>query len=143
MLRPSLAVARRSEKSVDYFDVGVGRRIGEKRGLLGWSGRQAGEVEGHAAQERAFIGARIGLELGGGELGENEVVDRVLEPVFVLVVFKVIDAGHFGPGERSKRPIALFERLLSRRIGRFASWGRGVGRWRNGSFVGASLLRRH
>ncbi len=77
---PALAVLRRGEQAVDHFVVGVGRVVGDEGGDLFGSRRQAGEVEGGAAQQCDLIGGRGGLDLLGFELGENELVDGIARP---------------------------------------------------------------
>ena len=48
--RHALAIVRGSEQAVDHFLVGLWRIVREKRVQLGGRRRQAGEIEGHAAQ---------------------------------------------------------------------------------------------
>jgi hypothetical protein len=47
---------------------------------LGRCGRQAGDVEADATDERGGVGFGCGLEAGGGELGGDEAVDGILGP---------------------------------------------------------------
>ena len=100
---PALAVVRRGQEEVDLLgddrvDV-VGRGpaadgggIGGGRGVMGAGegdhlirgGREAEEVVGHAAQEGLRVGRRVGHEARGLELGEDEGVNRALDPGLVL-----------------------------------------------------------
>ena len=61
VLCPTLAVARRGQQTVDHFGVGIGGLIGEEIGLFGRRRREAGEIEGHAAQQRELVGLGIGF----------------------------------------------------------------------------------
>ena len=51
--RHALAVVRRGQQAIDDLLVGVGRCVGEEGIDLGRRRRQAGQVERHAADERA------------------------------------------------------------------------------------------
>ncbi len=73
---PALAVARRSQQSVDEPLVGIARRVGhEGLDLLGRR-RQAEQIERGAAYERRAIDLGRGLDAGGLEAGQHECVDR-------------------------------------------------------------------
>lgn len=54
--RLMLAVGRGGQQAIDGPLVGVGAGVGEKGGDGIGGGRQAGEVEGDAAQEGGFVG---------------------------------------------------------------------------------------
>ena len=75
--RPLLTVARAGEQSVHELLVGGGGLVGEELVQLEGRRRQAGEVEVNAARERGAVGRGGRLELGGGELLEDERVDGV------------------------------------------------------------------
>ena len=80
---PLFAVVRRGQQTVDDFLPGVGRFVGEEGVDLFGSGRQAGEVEGDAADERGAVGGRRGFQSGFLESGQQEGVDGRLRPGFV------------------------------------------------------------
>ena len=102
---PLFAVVRRGQQAVDHFLPGVGRFVGEEGVDLFGGGRQAGEVEGGAADERGAAGGRRGFQSGLFESGEQEGVDGRLRPGFV---------GRGGEGRRSgifswlESPVAAF-----------------------------------
>ena len=75
--RPLLAVTRAGEEFVHELFVGVGGLVGEELVQLEGRRRQAREVEVNTACERGALGGRGGLELGGGDLLEDEGVDGV------------------------------------------------------------------
>ena len=65
MASPAFAVGLGGQQTVDQFREGVGRSVGDERGGLGRRGRQAGQVEGRAADERGAIGFGGEVELVG------------------------------------------------------------------------------
>ena len=75
--RHVLAVVRRSEETVEGLGPGVGRFVGEERLQVGIGGRQAGEVEGGASEQRGLGGFTVRLQALGGETLGEEGVDRV------------------------------------------------------------------
>ena len=104
--RHALAVARRSEEPVNQAEQGVGRAVrGEGGGFSGSRG-QAGEVEGHAANQRRAVGFRLERAIFSGESARDEPVE-----------------GRSGReargerrrpngGERDEGPVALIRRAL-------------------------------
>ena len=72
---PALAEAGRGEQPIDDLREGVGRVVGDERVDFFRGGRQADEVEGHAAEERLPVGVGDGRESFGFERGEEEAVD--------------------------------------------------------------------
>ncbi len=74
---PSLAVRGRREQAIDKLLVGIRRLVRDERLDLLRRRRQAGQVERHAADERAFDGGLRRLQPGRFEFGEDERVDRV------------------------------------------------------------------
>ena len=81
VLRPPLAIPGTREQPVDEPFVSVGPRVGQKRGDFFGSGGQAGQVIGHAADQGDPISLRRVGKLGAFQLGQDEPVDRVLDPV--------------------------------------------------------------
>ena len=74
--RHALAVVRRREQPIDELLVGVGRRVGEEGVDLGERRRQAGQVEGHPADQRGAVGlgrraAVLRLRAGPGRSGRS------------------------------------------------------------------------
>ena len=106
----ALAVMRRVEQTIDLLLVGVGRLVGEERRDLFGSGRQAGEVEGDAAEQGDAVGFGRGLQAFGFEPGEDEVVDRIRDPRGVL------HRRHGGPDRARRRPSAFPISRLRRSI---------------------------
>ena len=102
--RHALAVVRRGQQAIDLLLVGVRSGIREERGELGGRGRQAGEVEGEAAQQ-AFLGSLgRGCDPLLGELRADEGVDGVAAP-----------GGHGGDRgglQRDVGPVGLVRRTL-------------------------------
>jgi len=72
-----LAVVGRSQQSVEGLGPSVGRIIGEERLEVGVGRRQAGQVEGGAAEQGGLGGFAIGLQAFGGESRGEEGVDGV------------------------------------------------------------------
>ena len=77
MPRPMLAIARRFQQPVHPF----GMRNAKFRIRFWW---QPGEREMGAPVQHVIRRARRGLEIGGLELGEDELVDGILHPRYVL-----------------------------------------------------------
>ena len=84
----------------------AGAVLGQVLGEEGRGGRQAGDVEADAADERGGVGFGGGLEAGGVELGADETVDRVLGPAVV----RGLRQG--GLLRRHERPVRLPRRAL-------------------------------
>ena len=76
--RHTLAEVRGGQQTVDLLLVGVRRLVGEERRGLGGRRRQAGQVQGGAAQQPLLGGFGGGNGLFLGELGADEGIDRVL-----------------------------------------------------------------
>ncbi len=81
---PALAVGGRGQQAIDHLGVGVGRGVVFERFDLVGRGRQAGQVECRAAQQRAPIGPRRGTQFVVFQPRENEAIDRAGGPVCVL-----------------------------------------------------------
>ena len=74
---PAFAVAGRSQQAIHELLVGVGRFVvRESVGFFG-RGRDAGEVEGDAADEHVAIGFGRRLQSGLVETGTDERIDRM------------------------------------------------------------------
>ena len=95
---PALAVMGRGQQPVDQRlvgqRVGIGRRT--RRPASG-VGRQAGQVERDAADQRGAVGLGRRPEPGGFEPGEDERIDRRADPGRV-------GPAHRGRGDRPDRP---------------------------------------
>ena len=81
------AVGRKGHQFVDERGelrvAEAGAVLGQMSGQQGGRGRQAGDVEADAADERGGVGFGGRLQAGGVELGAHEPVDRVLGPVVI------------------------------------------------------------
>ena len=78
---PALTVAGRSQQAVDHLLKGFGGFVGEEILQLFFGGRQAGEVEGGAAQQGGFASWQRGCETVLFEVGQDELVDGVNGPI--------------------------------------------------------------
>ena len=78
--RPALAVAGRGEQAVDQLLVGAGRRVGDEPLDLLRLGRQADQVEGEPADQRAPVGLGRRVRAPRLEPGQDEPVDVVPRP---------------------------------------------------------------
>ena len=76
MAAPALAVAGGSEEAVDHLFIGCGGLVGEEGLEVLFGGREAGEIEGGAAEEGGFIGLRGGFQGVLFEGGKDELVER-------------------------------------------------------------------
>ena len=94
-----LAIPRACQEPVEELFVGIGRRVGQECLNLGGRGRQAGDVEGSAADQRGSVGFGLGLEPTLREFGSHEAVDRM--------VVSLVAGRHVGLGCRHKRPVRL------------------------------------
>ena len=90
---PALAVIWRSQQAIDQLVVGLRRFVGEKFRDLFRGGRQSGEVERRAPDERAFAGLRRETKSVGIQSAQQEGVDRIGRA-----------AGHGRIFDRLKRP---------------------------------------
>ena len=81
---PSLAVLGRGEQPIDQLLVGVGRWVVDEGFHLGRLRRQAGQVEGQAADQGRPVGLVRRLEALLLQLREQEAVDRVDRPRGIL-----------------------------------------------------------
>ena len=96
---PAFAVVRRGEQTVDEPFVSLWRTILNENVDVLRRGRQADEIERHAADELLFRGGSCGLEMFGLQVGEDELVDRIGGPGF-LAGGRGIDVG-----DRLERPM--------------------------------------
>ena len=97
--RPLLAVARAGEEFVHELLVSVGGLVGEELVQLEGRRGEAREVEVNATRKRGAIGGGGGLELGGGELLEDEGVYRIAD-----CRLPIADWGDGGFPHRHERP---------------------------------------
>ena len=81
---PAFAVMRGGQQAVHHLGKGVRRIVGQKILHLLRGGRQADQIERRAADQRALVRQRIGLHVVGFQLGQNEIVNRGLDPVGFL-----------------------------------------------------------
>ena len=95
-----LAITRRGQQTFHDFRVGAGRFVVQKRGDFLRRRRQAGEVERHAAEQRALVRLLIGLQSLLLQLREDERVNRVSDFGFRISDF------------RNDRPLRLVERPM-------------------------------
>ena len=77
LYRHVLAVVRRSQQAVEGLGPGFRRTIGEESLQVGIGRRQAGQVEGGAAEQRGLGGIAVRLQSFGGEALDEESIDRV------------------------------------------------------------------
>jgi hypothetical protein len=107
---PSARRRRAREKSIDDALVGtVGflAAVGEEGvDLLGRRGRQAGEIEGHAAEQGLKVGLGRGREPFLFKACENERINEVPAPR------RVLHYGRVGLHGRHERPVRLVLRAL-------------------------------
>ena len=95
--RHAFAVVRGRHQAVDLLLIGVGARVGEEHGGLLGRGRQAGEVEREAAEQRGLGGFGRKREAGLGQLLDHEGVDGILLAV----------GGQGGADRRDERPVSF------------------------------------
>ena len=75
--------ARRGQQAIDHLFVGIGRFVGEEcRNLFGRR-RQAGQIEGQAANQRGAVGFLRRIDACFFHFGENQGIDGIANPVFV------------------------------------------------------------
>ena len=110
MPAPALAGVRRREQRVHDLREGLRRRIGEKGRDLLRRGRQAGEIEIRAADERALFRGRRGRELRGLQLGQHEAIERTPHPR------RVPHGGRLLFHHRTKRPVLRAKLRPSERL---------------------------
>ena len=73
---PALAIVRRDQQPVDDLFISLRGIVGKERRDLFGRGRQAGEVEGDAAQQGGLVRGRRRSDALCFQLGEEERVDR-------------------------------------------------------------------
>ena len=104
--RHAFAVARTREETIHQRLVSARRRVrDERRDLLG-RGRNAREIERHAADQRGFLRGRAGWQSLVFEPREDEMIDAIARPRGVR------DRGQRGSHGRGERPVALIRRAL-------------------------------
>ena len=96
-----LAVMRAREQPIDELLVGVGRRVGGEDRDLVPRGRQAGERERRATDERGPVGLAVPRQPLGREPRLEKAVDRR---------GRRIARRHLRPHERLERPVLLVDR---------------------------------
>ena len=106
VLRHLLAVSRRGEQSVGEALVSTRLHICDERFHLLRRRRQPGEVEAHAADERARVRLRRGLQRLAFQIREEEPVHVVARPRGIL------HSRHRGPRRRDECPVAFVFRTL-------------------------------
>ena len=77
---PSLAVAGGCEQAIDQSLIGIRFVVGQECVDRLGRGRQAGDVEGHATDQRRLIGLRCGRQAVVEQSLQDESVDRGLGP---------------------------------------------------------------
>ena len=108
--RPVLAKMWRGKQTLDEIFVGAGRGVGEEFSNLFGRGREAGEVEAEAANERGFVGLGRGGDGLFFEAREDEVVDGRANPRGVR------DAGRRGADGRFEGPMLELAAIVSRGV---------------------------
>ena len=106
---PALAVLRRGEQAVDHFFESLRRVVGQEGVDFLRRGRQAGEVEGGAAEQRDLVGRLRGLDALGFELGQDEGIDGSCGPT--SSVFTTGGVCVFNLLERPEFALALGKRI--------------------------------
>ncbi len=101
--RHALAVVRAGQQPIDHLFVGVGRSVLEKGVLFVEGRRQAGQVEGDAAQQAQLLGGRRWFHPGGILAREDEGVDGVDAPGLVVDGRQVRPPRRLEQGRRSGR----------------------------------------
>ena len=99
MSRPTLAVSRRREQTIDDFFISVRRNVVDKRFDFFRRRRQADQVEAEPTNQGPAIGLDRGLDPCFFELRQEEAIDVVERPTFVF------DLGNGGIGEGLKAPM--------------------------------------
>ena len=69
---------------IDNALVSIGTFVGEKCFHFGRGWRQADQIEIHAAQQCYLVCLGRWLEIGGFQLGENEMIDGIFRPALLL-----------------------------------------------------------
>ena len=96
--RPALAVVRRGEQPVDDLLEGVRGLVGEERLDLFRRGRQAGQVERGAADQRDLVSRGSGLDILFFKLLKDKCVDWIPNPGRVLNSrYKLVGGRAAGP----------------------------------------------
>src|SRR5262249_35724315 len=95
---PTLPVTRRRQQPIDQPLIRCARAVLDKRRDFLGRGRQAGEVEGHSANQLACRGRFAGGQAFFLELDADELVDRVSAPLLQQV-------GDGGTLHGAKRPV--------------------------------------
>lgn len=80
--RHAFAVVRGGEQAIDEAFVGAGFFVGQEGSEFGGRGREAGEIQADAADQRRPRGLGRRGQFFGFEAGEDEAVDGILNPVF-------------------------------------------------------------
>ena len=93
----ALAEVRRGQQAVDLLLVGAGRGVLEEGVELLGRGREPGQVERHAPQQRRAVGLAVGLEAAPAQALVHERVDRRAPEI----------GGQGGPMRRQEGPVVL------------------------------------
>ena len=80
VLRLAFTITRRRQQSSHDLFIGIRRIVREEGCNLGRRWRQAGQIERHAPQQRAFIGWRRRRETFLFQRGENKSIYRIAHP---------------------------------------------------------------
>ena len=99
--RHPLAVVGRTEQAIDSPFVCVRRGVVKERRNFAGRGRQAYQIERHAAQQGCLVGLPLRRQSGAFQVGQDEIVDRVAAPRGLR------DRRQRGPLGRHKRPVLL------------------------------------
>ncbi len=97
-----LAVARRSQQTVDHPLVGVGRSVGHERRDFGWRGWQARQVQRHAAQSAPCLSAS-----GEGARPAASSRASTKASIGLRMLAAVLDRGNRGSLGRNESPVLL------------------------------------
>ena len=79
-----LAISGPGQKRIDQVLIGLRRGVVHEGADFGGGGQQAGQVKRYAADEGSSVGFRRGVQAFFLETGEDEGVDGILGPCFVL-----------------------------------------------------------
>ena len=99
--RHALAVLRRGEQAVHLLFVGVGGFVGEEGFDFAGRGRQAGEVEGQAAEQRGPVGFGRGLQ----PLASRRA--RTKRSIGFLIQAAFFDGGEVGAFRSGESPVGF------------------------------------
>src|SRR5205085_6530965 len=88
MASPTLAVSRRCQQTVDQLLVCIRRSIFYEPLHFGRRGRQSGEIEGSAANQRPLVGLWRRRELLRFEAADDESIDLIAGPCAAVYLWE-------------------------------------------------------